>query len=644
MKKTQDTLGKAIKKPPLTEKLLNKPPFRFLHDIITEVIKNTGVLGGLFSDDELNSANVTDKDAKMNFLQKAIDCVGIIIGEALAVRPSKIVAGHEPEKTNEFLQHLGKICLKKVDTSASVEKVIQGEKPGKKKSAREGEDKRGRRDAKEKKERDGSGSSKQKDDSKETKSASKDGASSSKDREGSSKSRESSSKNREGSSKDEDGKLKVREGSSKDRKGSSRDREGSSKDREGSSKQREGSSRDRESTSKEKDSSSKAKQHKDKERESSSKERSSSKEASRSKEERSKDREKSSKEKADGSENREKDELPPKPVQSSKSSERMEPKDTDKKLEQQDAEMNDGDGNKDPETGQNVDSDEVPKTLQRPASAKGQRRRPSSHTGSDEDEDVTGKDINNEEVANQMDARKMSSIRRPSSARPAPPRVKKQQPKEEQPRVNSGKAVPPVIVDNKKNLDDEDEDDTFIVEEDPTLQDMLEVKTSDSNPDFINTEEHGSLVRKMLESKKEADSMQSAAAKKSGDSEKPVMFDAARKKEREVAEKEIERLRGSIQHLVRSAHPLGKIMDYVQEDIDSMQKELNTWREENARHEQALKAEASVTESEIAPLQTHLEELEREIGEVLDSISVVKSNILRNEEKIEQLVVGVSMY
>lgn len=37
IKKTQETLGKFVKKPPLSEKLLKKPPFKFLHDIINVV-------------------------------------------------------------------------------------------------------------------------------------------------------------------------------------------------------------------------------------------------------------------------------------------------------------------------------------------------------------------------------------------------------------------------------------------------------------------------------------------------------------------------------------------------------------------------------------------------------------------------------
>lgn len=73
--RTQKTLGKYVKKPVLTEKLLKKPPFRFLHDVIKAVIKETGFLEGLFTESELDSDNVKEKEAKVAFLTKLIDAV-----------------------------------------------------------------------------------------------------------------------------------------------------------------------------------------------------------------------------------------------------------------------------------------------------------------------------------------------------------------------------------------------------------------------------------------------------------------------------------------------------------------------------------------------------------------------------------------
>ena len=54
---------------------------------------------------------------------------------------------------------------------------------------------------------------------------------------------------------------------------------------------------------------------------------------------------------------------------------------------------------------------------------------------------------------------------------------------------------------------------------------------------------------------------------------------------------QVDKLRGSIQTLTRSANPLGKIMDYVQEDLHSMQKERDMWRTENKKLKDQIKQE-----------------------------------------------------
>ena len=56
--KTIELLGQIIQKPPLNQKLLSRPPFRYIHDIFSEVINNTGYYFGLYTNEEMMSENV----------------------------------------------------------------------------------------------------------------------------------------------------------------------------------------------------------------------------------------------------------------------------------------------------------------------------------------------------------------------------------------------------------------------------------------------------------------------------------------------------------------------------------------------------------------------------------------------------------
>jgi TRAF3-interacting protein 1 len=103
-KPTAEMGEQIFQKPKLLEKHLIKPPFRFLHDIFTATMEATGFGDGLYDAVEMDSKSMTEKDAKINYLSKMITLTEMIIGEELDVKPNKIVAGHEPEKTNIFLQ------------------------------------------------------------------------------------------------------------------------------------------------------------------------------------------------------------------------------------------------------------------------------------------------------------------------------------------------------------------------------------------------------------------------------------------------------------------------------------------------------------------------------------------------------------
>jgi TRAF3-interacting protein 1 len=101
---TQELVVAIITKPRMTEKLLTRPPFRFLHDVLMQINSSTHFIDGLYSGDELSSTCIIEKEAEISFLTKIITFIENCTNGQVPCKALKIVAGLEPEGTNILLQ------------------------------------------------------------------------------------------------------------------------------------------------------------------------------------------------------------------------------------------------------------------------------------------------------------------------------------------------------------------------------------------------------------------------------------------------------------------------------------------------------------------------------------------------------------
>nr|XP_058908490.1 TRAF3-interacting protein 1 isoform X6 [Kogia breviceps] len=551
VKRTQEALGKVIRRPPLTEKLLNKPPFRYLHDIITEVIRVTGFMKGLYTDAEMKSDNVKDKDAKISFLQKAIDVVVMVSGEPLLAKPARIVAGHEPERTNELLQRIGKCCLNKLSSDDAVKRVLAGEKVETKgrssltskpqeldnknvreEASRVHKDKEDRRNS-EINERHTSGGRKQKEELKEE----------SKPRE-KEKAKEKAKENDRDRHKDPE-RDKYHEGErerAKNRARLERDRDQDAerererrneagkekekwKDREGARERDKGRDRDRDQQRvRDRERSRGRDREKSHERDKPEKRSSGSGEMSKKSSDgsfkdfkaeteteistrpsrsvtakTSKQRSKNSVEGRRDSRTSENSLSPEKERNSSCSKAKKEH--TGKQL-----------GTEEANTNSASVSDANSSSLQRRESAEPEpavKQKGDSPSDAEGDVGPSGQEKcevpENSELPGELPAA-VRRIPRPGSARPAPPRLRRPESVEvlTTDRTGSGKTISNVIVESQ-NSDDED-DDPFVVEAAPQLSEMAELEMVQAVE--LEDEKHGGLVKKILETKKDYEKLQ----------------------------------------------------------------------------------------------------------------------------------------
>ncbi|KAK7865237.1 hypothetical protein R5R35_012364 [Gryllus longicercus] len=589
IKKTQESLGKYIKKPPLTEKLLKKPPFRFLHDIITNVIRETGFLEGIFTSEELNHENVKDRESKITFLQKAIDAVKSITGIQLTARPSKIVAGHEPAKTNEFLQAIGKALEKKLDSRDYAAKPSKPEKTGKTKSTHK-----------------------------------------------------------------EEG-TKIKSKTSNPVKSHARDK---SKSKDSTKKKSSGTPNEKNSKT--------PKETEQQETKKSEVELPAAKEAPNNK-------------KSNNIEDEHKVSSSPHPPTLSTNDQEPVPSlsipSSPKVLQSHSKQLDEKDQKNEiqEDTAVNQVLSASPKKIspheQQSASPKKasphERKKKSAKvndTQLDVSRDPNATDADRKEAATPAEigvfgsktigsdipetpsAQRITSARprtaRPASARPAAPRIRDRGEViiPEEPRQAVGKVN---VITDSESVKEQDEFENFVVEETPLIASLdQDTPTAPAIPTSGDQGQHGHLVAQILETQKELedDSQFSFGDKDKHTKRVEIEWESGQRREKEIASKEVDRLRTSIQTLTRAANPLGKLMDFLQEDVDAMQRELELWKTTNEQLQVELLEEQSLTEESVEPMKIHLERLQQSISEKLDEISALKATILRNDIKIQKLV------
>jgi len=109
----------------------------------------------------------------------------------------------------------------------------------------------------------------------------------------------------------------------------------------------------------------------------------------------------------------------------------------------------------------------------------------------------------------------------------------------------------------------------------------------------------------------------------------------------ETGGNEVEVIQKLIQSLTQNANPLKRSVDFISDDIESMNKEMEYWRNQYLGSKGKYQIELKNTEEALQPLQNKLAEIDEQIKEKKLRIQNVKAQILQNEQRISNLLYSV---
>jgi TRAF3-interacting protein 1 len=116
---------------------------------------------------------------------------------------------------------------------------------------------------------------------------------------------------------------------------------------------------------------------------------------------------------------------------------------------------------------------------------------------------------------------------------------------------------------------------------------------------------------------------------------------AAAPKPSKQSENDVAHLREEIQTLCQSTNPLGKCIEFIQEDLENMEKEYSMWKSDSQKYSMKLDAQADNTESSLVPLQQELADEVEKVANLTSQINRIKASIMHNDATIHNLLRGV---
>lgn len=164
------------------------------------------------------------------------------------------------------------------------------------------------------------------------------------------------------------------------------------------------------------------------------------------------------------------------------------------------------------------------------------------------------------------------------------------------------------------------------------------------NPaEFEDGKKHGMLVRDLLQEQKKSvvvksDLPEGAAA--GADRTDGIKLGRIGGKERRssYSQQMIDAVRNHIQKICQSVNPLGKCIDFVNEDLELMRLELEKWKQEQTIQQQKLDKEQRSTAESLVHLEKDLQRIDQQLLDARSQIRGRRGNILRNDEQLRILL------